>query len=208
MIAEMIIRSVLLGAGLAMDAFSVSMADGLGEPDMSGRRMLGIAGTFAAFQCAMPLIGWVLVRTAVRVFGQLETFIPWIALILLLYIGGRMLLEGLRDRREGAADRADGAERDRVDGTATVKTLGSGELIVQGIATSIDALSVGFAIEQYSGMEAIASSLIIGIVTLVICLGGLAIGRRAGTRLAGRSVILGGIILIIIGIEIWLRGIL
>lgn len=204
---ELIIRSVLLGAGLAMDAFSVSLADGLSEPGMSRRRMLALAGTFAAFQLAMPLIGWVLVRTAVRVFGQLEIFIPWIALLLLLYIGGKMLAEGLREGRKAKTGSASFAAA--VDASdKVVKRLGAGELVVQGIATSIDALSVGFAIEQYSAAEALASSLIIGAVTLAICMGGLAIGKKAGTRLAGRSAVLGGLILIFIGLEIWLRGIL
>lgn len=234
MMIELIIRSVLLGAGLAMDAFSVSLADGLSEPGMSRRRMLALAGIFAGFQLAMPLIGWVLVRTAVRVFGQLEIFIPWIALLLLLYIGGKMLAEGLREGRNAKTDTPDpGKARETLideessadsnaDSSATPvylahavdasdrddKKLGTGELAVQGIATSIDALSVGFAIEQYSAAEALASSLIIGAVTLAICMGGLAIGKKAGTRLAGRSAVLGGLILIFIGIEIWLRGIL
>lgn len=239
MISELLFRSVLLGAGLAMDAFSVSLADGLNEPEMPGRRAMGIAGTFAGFQFAMPLAGWVLVRTAVRIFTKLELFIPWIALILLLYIGGKMLIEGIRENRSRAADAeravtaqnntgqaqsnadpahnnaeipdsagiSDMADVSDIEAHAADRKLGAGELVVQGIATSIDALSVGFAIETYSAAEALASSVIIGVVTLAICLTGLAIGKKAGTRLAGKAAILGGIILIFIGIEIWLGGI-
>ena len=89
-------NSVLFGVGLAMDAFSVSMANGLNEPKMSPKRMCGIAGTFALFQIAMPLIGWLCVHTIANLFTSFQKLIPWIALVLLLYIGGKMLLEGLR----------------------------------------------------------------------------------------------------------------
>ncbi len=250
MSVELIIRSVLLGVGLAMDAFSVSLADGLADPGMKKRRMFGIAGTFALFQFAMPVIGWVLVRTAVETFGWLEKFIPWIALLLLLYIGGKMLLEGLRENRgkseagntcsdqtdaayagtdvQTAISSSDYAKADEqadvnericaVSANDTAKkdsdadgkagSLSAGELIIQGIATSIDALSVGFTIEHYTAPIAVASSLIIGAVTLVICMAGLGIGRKAGTRLSGKAAILGGCILIFIGIEIWARGVM
>ena len=87
-------NSVLLGVGLAMDAFSVSLANGLNEPHMSRRRMLGIAGVFAAFQALMPMTGWVCVHTIVQYFRAFEKLIPWIALALLGFIGGKMLIEG------------------------------------------------------------------------------------------------------------------
>ena len=220
-VAELLITSVLLGAGLAMDAFSVSLADGLNEPRMSGRRMLGVAGTFAVFQFAMPLGGWVLVRTAVSAFGRLESFIPWIALILLLYIGGKMLLEGMRENRRLKRPAADEAAavigenqepgQAQISGSildAEKRRLGTADLMIQGVATSIDALSVGFAIERYSAAEAFSSSVIIGLVTLMICMLGIAAGKKAGTRLAGKASILGGLILIFIGIRIWAGGVL
>ena len=214
MAVELLLTAVLLGAGLAMDAFSVSLANGLNERNMSAGRTLTIAGTFAGFQFAMPLIGWLLVHTAVERFRLLETFIPWIALALLLYIGGKMLIEGIRENRGKSSDNnADGdsgvrSEADRGEGTGTVsEAVSAGDLVLQGIATSIDALSVGFAIAEYSAAEAAASSLIIGIVTLAICIAGLRIGRKLGTLLAGKASILGGIILIGIGLEIWIRGV-
>ena len=89
-------NSILLGVGLAMDAFSVSMANGLNEPHMKKNRMCGIAGVFAFFQFLMPMIGWICVHTVVQYFKAFEKFIPWIALFLLLYIGGSMLMEGIR----------------------------------------------------------------------------------------------------------------
>ena len=96
MTPELIITSILLGAGLAMDAFSVSLADGLGERELNTERALTIAGTFAMFQFAMPVAGWLLVHTAAERFTAFQACIPWIALILLLYIGGKMLIEGIR----------------------------------------------------------------------------------------------------------------
>ena len=185
-------NSVLLGVGLAMDAFSVSLANGLNEPHMSRRRMLGIAGVFAAFQALMPMTGWICVHTIVQYFRAFEKLIPWIALALLGFIGGKMLVEGGR-----------GGEDDRA-----APRLGLGALLVQGVATSIDALSVGFTIAEYDWLMALVCSLIIAAVTLCICLGGLVLGRRFGTRLAGRAQLLGGAILIFIGLEIFISSFL
>lgn len=205
MTTELIITSILLGAGLAMDAFSVSLADGLGEKELSAGRVLTIAGTFAVFQFAMPVAGWLLVHTAAERFTAFQAFIPWIALVLLLYIGGKMLIEGIREnRRMAGADRARDAEDETVSHDAH---LSAGDLLVQGVATSIDALSVGFTIAAYSAGQAVMSSLIIGVVTLFICIAGLYLGRSIGTRLAGKASVLGGVILIAIGIEIWARGV-
>lgn len=185
-------NSVLLGVGLAMDAFSVSMANGLNEPKMKSGRMCGIAGVYAFFQFAMPMIGWICVHTILVYFEKFQKFIPWIALILLLYIGGSMLIEGIKNKDEESE---------------VVKKLGFGTLIVQGIATSIDALSVGFTIADYGWLMAFVASVIIAVVTFAICIGGLVIGKKAGTKLSGKANILGGVILIGIGIEIFVKGI-
>lgn len=181
--------SVMLGVGLAMDAFSVSLANGLNEPGMRKYKMCGMAGIFAAFQFAMPLIGWILVSTAAKLFGVFEKMIPWIALALLGYIGGKMLYEGIKN---------DGEE-----GSPAVGLKGA---LVQGVATSIDALSVGFTISHYRFLEAVIACLVIGIVTFFICYVGLEIGKKAGTKLAGKAGILGGAILIFIGLEIFITS--
>lgn len=181
-------NSILLGVGLAMDAFSVSLANGLNEPEMKAGRMCSIAGVFAAFQFCMPMIGWICVSTIAQYFQSFQKWIPWIALALLGYIGGKMLHEGIT--RRGAGD-----EKPAVD---------LGTLIMQGIATSIDALSVGFTIANYRLPEALLSCLLIGAVTFLICFAGLTIGRKAGTKLADKADILGGVILIFIGLEIFI----
>lgn len=186
-------NSIALGVGLAMDAFSVSLANGLNEPSMKKTRMILIAGIFALFQCVMPLIGWICVHTVVQYFNTVSILIPWIALALLGYIGGKMLYEGLHPERE---------EENDTDHALTMKLL-----MVQGIATSIDALSVGFTIARYDVIHALISCMIIGIVTLGICLAGLYLGRKFGTKLAGKAGILGGIILIVIGLEIFVSGV-
>ncbi len=184
-------NSILLGVGLAMDAVSVSMANGLNEPDMRTRRMCAIAGVFAGFQALMPMLGWVCLHTIVRYFDAFRQFTPWIALILLLYIGGKMLAEGLK--------KGDGEEE------KTGVTFMA--LIVQGIATSIDALSVGFTIAEYDWLMALVCSLIIAAVTFVICMAGLLIGKKFGTKLSQKASILGGAILIVIGLEIFVTGV-
>ena len=185
-------NSILLGIGLAMDAFSVSLANGLNEPEMKAGRMNLIAGTYSFFQFAMPMIGWICVHTIVEYFQSFEKFIPWIALALLGYIGGEMLIKGIRKKESTEVDSQSG--------------LGLGKLLVQGIATSIDALSVGFTIEQYQFPMALVASLIIAFVTHFICLGGLAIGKKAGVKLADKASILGGLILIGIGLEILIKS--
>lgn len=198
----MVITAAVLGVGLAMDAFSVSLANGLAEPHMNTGRTIGIAGTYAGFQIAMPMIGWFLVTRVAEKFEAFRPWIPWIALILLLMIGGGMLNDGIRERR----DRRDGDGETVASGRPAFR-LGLGELMMQGVATSIDALSVGFTIAEYDLARAAASSIIIGVVTFAICFAGLRIGRRLGTVLAGKASILGGVILIAIGLEIWIRGV-
>ncbi len=190
---ELIITSLGLGVGLAMDAFAVSLANGLNEKCLKPAKVCGIAGVFGIFQGIMPLIGWVCVHTILEYFGVLEKFIPWIALILLCYIGGKMLLDGIKNKTEGDVE---------------CKGLTFGTLIVQGIATSIDALSVGFTIASRGFVEALISVAIIAVVTFIICVIGLVIGKMAGTHLAGKASILGGVILIILGLEIFITSFL
>ncbi|MBR5032628.1 MAG: manganese efflux pump [Treponema sp.] len=189
------INSILLGVGLAMDAFSVSLANGLKEPNMKKRRMCFMAGIYAFFQFAMPMIGWLCVHTIVEYFEKFELFVPWIALILLLYIGGKMIWEALRESKEAGEE----AVEERV-------VLTFATLILQGLATSIDALSVGFTIADYGLLMAFIASVIIATVTFIICMIGLLIGKKAGQHLSSKATILGGIILILIGIEIFIKG--
>lgn len=187
------IENFLLGVGLAMDAFSVSLVNGISEPCMKKKKVITIALVFAIFQAVMPLIGWLCVHTIVDKFEAFRPFIPWIAFLLLLYIGGGMIKDGIKG--EEVSDLCN-------------HKIGFTALIVQGIATSIDALSVGFTLATYSVILALTAAIIIATVTFVICSGGVVIGKRFGTYLSNKSLILGGSILLVIGFEILIKGII
>lgn len=187
------LNSFLLGIALAIDAFSVSVVNGLSEPKMSLARTSAIAGIYAAFQFAMPLAGWICVRTILMIFTSLQKFIPGIAFVLLAYIGVKMILETVKNERD--------------EKKSEKRVLSITTLLLQGVATSIDALSVGFAIAEYDFFVAFVSALIIAIVTFLICFCGLKIGKKIGERFSARAQLFGGIILILIGIEIFIRGI-
>lgn len=186
------LNSVLLGMGLAMDAFSVSLANGLNEPQMKKNKMCGVAGVFAFFQALMPMIGWICVHTIVSHFKVFEKFIPWIALGLLLFIGGKMLIDGIRNK----------------DTEEETTKVGIAELLIQGVATSIDALSVGFTIAEYGLIMAVVCALIISVLTFIICMAGLVIGKKVGTKFSNKAAIFGGVILVAIGLEIFITGVL
>ena len=189
-----VVNSILFGVGLAMDAFSVSVANGLNEPNMPARRVLLVAGTFALFQTAMPMAGWLCVHSIAEAFQAFQPFIPWIALALLLFIGIKMIREGLQEETE----REEEEEK---------KLLRGGALLVQGIATSIDALSVGFTIAEYDLVSALVEAVIIGAVTFGICVLGVKLGKRLGLKLAGKASVFGGLSLILIGLEIFITGV-
>ena len=184
-------NSILLGVGLAMDAFSVSVANGLNEPRMRMGRMSVIAGTFAFFQWFMPMLGWVCVHTILQYFRAFEQAIPWIALVLLVFIGGKMILEAVRGG----------------DAVEEAVGVGAAALFMQGVATSIDALSVGFTIANYGSLMAFVCALLIAVTTFFICMAGLQIGKTVGNKFSNKATIFGGCILIFIGLEIWLTGV-
>ena len=154
--------------------------------------MCGVAGTFAFFQALMPMLGWLCVHTVVQYFTAFGKFIPWIALILLGYIGGKMLYEGIKGEDECDCN---------------CKRVGLAALLVQGVATSIDALSVGFTIAHYNWFGALVTAAVIALVTFIICFVGLEIGKRVGTKFAGKAGIFGGAILIFIGLQIFIKGV-
>ena len=185
-------NSILLGVGLAMDAFSVSLANGLNDPKMKRGKMCLVAGTFGVFQGAMPLIGWLCVHTVAQYFTAFSKLVPWIALVLLCFIGGKMLYEGIKTKGCPLPEKT---------------KLTFSALLLQGVATSIDALSVGFTIAEHNFLMAFVSTAIIAVITFAVCLLGLFLGKKFGTCLSGKAGILGGVILIFIGIEIFITGI-
>ena len=196
-----ILNSILLGVGLAMDAVSVSVANGLEDPGISRKKSFGIAGTFAFFQWLMPMLGWFFVTFLLSLFRVIAPFLPFVSLALLLYIGGKLALEGIRGDSEETPDSG----------------IGLKALLLQGIATSIDALSVGFTLASYRAFgkteeigeraaEALLSSVLIALTTFVLCLGALHAGKQAGAVLNRQAKVIGGLILIIIGARIFITG--
>ena len=194
---NLIFSSSLLGIGLAMDAFSVSLANGLNEPKMKLKKAFGIAALFAIFQALMPLIGWVAISGFLELFHKFKPFIPWIAFILLCFIGGKMLFDSIKSNSED---------------TEKTKVLTIGALIVQAIATSIDALTAGidlardYSITQY--IYVIIAVSIIAVLTFVICFTGVKLGQKIGTKLANKAGIFGGCVLIFLGLKIFIVDII
>ncbi len=187
---EFFLTAISFGIALSMDAFSVSIANGLKYPNMKIGKMCAVSGTFAFYQALMPMLGWLLIQFLLDIFTGLSVAIPYIALALLSYIGGKMIYEGIRGSEE------------EIDTSLTF-----GALMVQGIATSIDALSTGLDMTSYDLKEALISSVIIALVTFIICTVGIFAGKKLGARLAKKAGILGGAILIIIGLKIFISGV-
>ena len=183
---QLLISSLFLGIGLAMDACAVSMANGLNEPKMKFRKTLFIALMFGVFQGAMPLIGYLV---GCKILTKIEWIIPWAALIILGYLGGKMIYDGIKGEEENEA-----------------KSLTLKVIFVQAIATSIDALSVGFTIANYKLIEALVCVGCVAIITFAICLGAVYVGKKFGTKLGNKAILIGGIILALIGIEIFVSG--
>ena len=187
-----LMNSILLGIGLAADAFSVSVVNGLNEPQLHPFKAAKIAFVFAFFQALMPLTGWMLTNYMLQYFTALQKLIPFISFILLSFLGSKLILESLKN--------------ENICNTSTgINGLG---LIVQGLATSLDALTIGFTIAEYSPEHALLCSLIIAAVTFILCHIGVMIGKTVGCKLSGKAEILGGIILISIGVEIFIKSLI
>lgn len=189
--AVFILTNIGLGIGLAIDAGSVSLANGLAEPNMSGRKTMGIALVFSVFQGLMPMIGWGCVHLIETVFKKFVLFVPWIALALLLYLGIHMIVSACTGKEEEQGN----------------KKLTVPGLLLQGIATSIDALSVGFVIAAYDFIHVLVAALIIAAVTYAVCRLFLIVGKKVGVKHMKPAAVIGGIILIAIGLEIFIKGV-
>ena len=183
------IELFLVGVGLSMDAFAVSICKGLGMKRLNMKQALVIGLFFGGFQALMPFLGWVLGT-------QLADFIApidhWIAFILLAVIGGKMLLDAFRGGEEEEA------------GEATDAKLDMKELLMLAIATSIDALAVGITF-AFLGVDIVSAIVVIGLTTFVISVAGVAVGHAFGARYEKGATIVGGVVLILIGLKILLE---
>lgn len=186
------LNAAALGVGLAMDAFSVSVANGLAEPGMARKKKIAVAGTFAFFQALMPMLGWLAVHTLLSFFTAFSRFIPWIALFLLLFIGGKMIFDGIRQKEEGKGPAG----------------LTPATLLLQGVATSIDALSVGFTLAEYGTVQALVASVVIAGVTYLLCRLAIGLGGGIGARFSEKATVFGGAVLVLVGLEIFITGLI
>lgn len=206
---QIILSGFMLGIGLAMDAFAVSMTNGLNEPRMRRLKAALIALTFALFQMIMPMIGWLCVTLIADRFAAFAKWIPYIALVLLMIIGGKMLFDGIRDIRKAKRAKCGAEEPTKTE--SSTKPLTAAALLVQAVATSIDALSTGFTLNDIAGnvwWQTLIAVGIIGVMTFGISFAGVFIGKKFGDKLGSKAEIVGGVILMAIGIEIFLTGIL
>lgn len=193
---KVILTGIGLGIGLAMDAFAVSMSNGLKENKMKLKKILLIAITFGIFQGVMPLIGYLVGYSLIE---YIDKFVPWIALALLGFLGIKMIIDGIKEIKEGNKDD---------DVCPCENCLSVKVLLVQAIATSIDALSAGLSFSNYKIIDAVIVVSIVAIITTIICIAGVYIGKKFGTKLSKYAAFIGGAVLIIIGLEIFLTGIL
>ena len=207
-----IIYAILLGCGLAMDASAVSMTNGMNETKMKLPKMILVAAMFGIFQCIMPLCGY-FVGNIFKSF--LEKFTAIIALLLLSYIGGKMLYEGIKAIREQKKSVKESVNEEENVELSEKKKLTFGQLFIQAIATSIDALTVGLVfigVGVSYGLDnnffAILVSVIIGIVTFIFSIISLFIGKKFGELLSDKAQIIGGLILIGIGLKTFIQFII
>ena len=189
----------IIGVALAMDAVATSLANGMAEPRMRALKMLVMAGAFGLFQFGMPLIGY---YCSAAFASLVEKIAPYLSFVLLGFIGGKMIFDAIREgnRQERTLTRRE-------------KRLGGGELVMQAIATSLDALAVGvtlLATETTAGLpyHAVLCTLVIGVVTFALSLAAVFIGKKAGALIADKAEILGGVVLIFIGVKLLLEGVL
>lgn len=198
-----ILSIVLTGFGLAMDAFAVSVAKGITLTRVKAKDALKVALFFGGFQALMPLIGW----GAGRYFADyIKALDHWIAFILLSFIGGKMIFEAFKEEKAEVAVSME-ISKNKEREFANIKRkeeLSAKNLTVLAIATSIDALAVGVSF-AFLGISIVQTIIIIGIITFVLCFLGVIIGEKLGDIFKNYAEIVGGVILIIIGINILLE---
>ena len=196
-----ILTALGLGIGLAMDACAVSMSNGLCEPKMKVNKISLIAAFFGVFQCGMPIIGYLAVTLLNDLLGEKFTtifgyLVPWIALILLSYLGIKMIVEAIKSNKEDSSSEEE----------CSSKVLTIGTLFIQAIATSIDALSVGIIFAEQPAYIAYITFGIIGVLTFIISFVAVLIGKKFGTIFSNKAELVGGIILVLIGLEIFISN--
>ena len=192
-----IFEIILLGVALAMDAVAVGMTDGMSEPKMKLKKVLETAGAFGLFQFFMPIVGYCL---GAAFSSYITAVAPMLSFLILAFLGGKMILGCVKELLE------------KHPHFEKKKEGSSLKLFLQALATSIDALAVGVTLLALEGTGTLALSplfcaVIIGVVTFILSLAAVFIGKKAGALFADKAEILGGVVLIFIGIKILLESI-
>ena len=197
-----IITIVLTAFALAMDAFAVSVTKGMTLKNLTKGIAIKIALFFGVFQAVMPLIGWML---GISFQGYIKAIDHWIALILLSVLGGKMIYEFYENRKEVAIEKQEAENEASTTLEEEEKSKGelsNKELTTLAIATSIDALAVGISF-AFLNVKIVSLSLIIGLITFIVCFIGVIAGKKIGGIFKDYAELIGGIILIFIGINIF-----
>ncbi len=196
---QLISTGLMLGLGLTMDAAAVSMANGLEEPNMSKKKMIFIAFMYGLFQALMPLIGYFFGNALYNNVPQIEKYhlIPICALVILAFLGIKMIIDGIKEIKNKSSDE---------DILKEAKGLTFKVIFIQTIATSIDALSTGLTFSDYNAKEALIVCALIALVTIIVCIISLIIGKKFGAKFGKIALIIGGVILTVIGLEIFITG--
>lgn len=190
--------SMVLAFALSMDAFSIALTDGMCQTDIDHKEAGFIASTYGFFQMAMPLIGWFGVSRLAQVFEGLSSIFPLISFVLLTYIGISMIRESSKSQED----------QEKKEGQCDLRILTFSTIIFQALATSLDALSVGFTIGHLQINQAFLICTIIGILTFVNSFIGIQLGKKIGNKLASRAYTIGGLILIFIGIRLLISSLI
>lgn len=185
----LVIELFLLGVGLSMDAFAISVCKGLGMRKLNKKQALIIGLYFGGFQALMPFVGWLLGSQFQKYITSID---HWIAFILLGFIGGKMMIEAVREWNEEEVV-------DVMDAPIDHKNM-----LVLAVATSIDALTVGITF-AFLGTPIVEAITIIGITTMVISIAGVVVGNFFGSRYKSKAEFIGGLILVLLGLKILLE---
>ena len=183
---------VLIGLALSADAFAVSVANGITRREARLKGALTAGFFFGLFQAIMPFLGW---AVGGRFAALITTYDHWVVLALLAFVGGKMLFEAIKSRKEPLSGSA---------------ALGLKFLLAASLATSIDALAVGvsLALESHRGLDILLDCAVIGVITFAVCFAGFLLGKRVGAKYKTAAEIVGGLVLIGIGVKTVIEHIL
>lgn len=212
-----VFATLIYAVGLSMDACAVAMTNGMTDAKMPVKRTLLIGLFFGFFQFLMPVIGYfvtgIIANTFVDAFKKASS---WVSFALLAFLGGKMLYDGIKEWAAAKNPSTDGCENCETVGACTrltdekaEETLSIGKLFLQAIATSIDALAVGVTLQTLEMQAGLAlgvwgSTAVIGVMTFMLSVGAVYIGKAVGTKLTDKAEILGGVVLLAIGLKILL----